>query len=152
MKNYVLGIDFGSDSVRCLVVDAESGCEVATAVRYYPRWKQGLYCNPAENRYRQHPLDYIESLEGAIREALDLAGKEVTDAVKGIAFDTTASTVALTDNEGTPLALLEEFAENPDAMFVLWKDHTAIAEAELCKELGIYRQDYCGCEFTKQNS
>ena len=104
MKNYVLGIDFGSDSVRCLVVDAANGDEVATAVRYYPRWRKGEYSSPAENRYRHHPLDYIESLEGAIREALDIAGEDVAAAVRGIAFDTTASTLALTDKNGTPLA------------------------------------------------
>ena len=100
MSNYVLGIDFGSDSVRCLVVDAADGREVATAVRYYPRWMKGEYCSPAENRYRHHPLDYIESLEGAIREALSLAGDEVVGEVKGIAFDTTASTVVLVDEDG----------------------------------------------------
>lgn len=148
MNSYVLGVDFGSDSVRCLVVDTADGREVSTAVRYYPRWQRGEYSSAAENRYRHHPLDYIESLEGAIREALDLAGKEVANAVKGIAFDTTASTVALTDNEGTPLALLEEFAENPDAMFVLWKDHTAIAEADkikaLAKQWHTNYTKYCG--------
>jgi L-ribulokinase len=152
MKNYVLGIDFGSDSVRCLVVDAESGCEVATAVRYYPRWKQGLYCNPAENRYRQHPLDYIESLEGAVREALDAAGAEVVAAVRGISFDTTASTPVLVNREGTPLALLPEFAENPDAMFVLWKDHTALDEADAINDLASkWHTDYtkfCGGSYS----
>lgn len=135
MKNYLLGIDFGSDSVRCLVVDAADGAEVATAVKYYPRWKEGLYCNPAENRYRHHPLDYIESLEGAVREALANAGAEVAASVRGMAFDTTASTPALVNREGTPLALLPEFAENPDAMFVLWKDHAAIDEADAINDL-----------------
>lgn len=135
MKSYVLGIDFGSDSVRCLVVDAADGREVATAVRYYPRWREGLYCNPSENRYRQHPLDYIESLEGAICEALGNAGAEVAAAVRGISFDTTASTPALVNREGRPLALLPEFSENPDAMFVLWKDHTALDEADAINDL-----------------
>ena len=148
MSNYVLGIDFGSDSVRCLVVDAADGREVATAVRYYPRWMRGEYCSAAENRYRHHPLDYIESLEGAIREALSLAGEDVAAAVKGIAFDATASTVVLVDEEGTPLALREEYAENPDAMFVLWKDHTAIAEADrikaLAKQWHTDYTKYCG--------
>ena len=148
MSNYVLGIDFGSDSVRCLVVDAADGREVATAVRYYPRWMRGEYCSAAENRYRHHPLDYIESLEGAIREALSLAGEDVAAAVKGIAFDATASTVVLVDEEGTPLALREEYAENPDAMFVLWKDHTAIAEADrikaLAKQWHTNYTKYCG--------
>ena len=148
MSNYVLGIDFGSDSVRCLVVDAADGREVATAVRYYPRWMKGEYCSPAENRYRHHPLDYIESLEGAIREALSLAGDEVVGEVKGIAFDTTASTVVLVDEDGTPLSLRGEYAENPDAMFVLWKDHTAIAEADrikaLAKQWHTDYTKYCG--------
>ena len=152
MKNYVLGIDFGSDSVRCLVVDAESGREVATAARYYPRWRQGLYCNPAENRYRQHPLDYIESLEGAVREALDRAGAEVAAAVRGISFDTTASTPVLVNSEATPLALLPEFAENPDAMFVLWKDHTALDEADAINNLASkWHTDYtrfCGGSYS----
>ena len=148
MSNYVLGIDFGSDSVRCLVVDTADGREVATAVRYYPRWMKGDYCSPAENRYRQHPLDYIESLEGAICEALSLAGKDVAAAVRGIALDATASTCALVDSNGTPLSLLKEYAENPDAMFVLWKDHTAIAEADrikaLAKQWHTDYTKYCG--------
>ena len=152
MKNYLLGLDFGSDSVRCLVVDGEDGCEVASAVRYYPRWREGLYCNPAENRYRQHPLDYIESLEGAIREALDKVGAEVASAVRGISIDTTASTPALVNREGTPLALLPEFAENPNAMFVLWKDHTALAEADKINTLASeWHTDYtrfCGGSYS----
>lgn len=148
MKNYLLGIDFGSDSVRCLVVDADDGREVATAVRYYPRWREGRYCNPSENRYRQHPLDYIESLEGAICEALASAGADVAAAVRGISFDTTASTPTLVNREGTPLALLPEYAENHDAMFVLWKDHTSINEADEINRLTASWQTdytrYCG--------
>ncbi len=128
--NYVLGVDFGSDSVRCLVVDAADGAEVASAVVAYPRWAELQYCNPSENRYRQHPLDYIESLEGCVRTALAKCGAGIAERICGISFDTTASTPALTDRNGTPLALLPEFAENPDAMFVLWKDHTALFEAD----------------------
>ena len=154
MKNYVLGIDFGSDSVRCLVVDAANGNEVATAVRYYPRWRKGEYSSAAENRYRHHPLDYIESLEGAIHEALEVAGEEVAAAVRGISFDTTASTLALTDKNGTPLALLEEYAENPDAMFVLWKDHTSLVEADkikaLAKQWHTDYTTYCGGTYSSE--
>ena len=148
MSDFVLGIDLGSDSVRCLVVDAADGREVSTAVRYYPRWQRGEYSSAAENRYRHHPLDYVESLEGAIREALSLAGEEVAACVKGIALDATASTVVIVDKEGTPLALRAEYAENPDAMFVLWKDHTAIDEADrikaLAKEWHTNYTKYCG--------
>ena len=133
--NYLLGVDFGSDSVRCLVVDAANGSELASAVVAYPRWAERLYCDPAHNRYRQHPLDYVESLEASVRQALAACGRDVADAVCGISFDTTASTPALTDAKGTPLALLPEFAEEPDAMFVLWKDHTALAEADEINDL-----------------
>ena len=137
MKNrtYTIGVDFGSDSVRCLVVDTADGREAASAVCAYPRWKAGLYCDPSQNRYRQHPLDYIESLEKCLREALAQCGPEVAGRVCGISFDTTASTPVLTDAQGTPLALLPQFAENPDAMFVLWKDHTALAEADTLNDL-----------------
>ena len=133
--NYLLGVDFGSDSVRCLVVDAADGSELASAVVAYPRWADRLYCDPAHNRYRQHPLDSVESLEASVRQALAACGRDVADAVCGISFDTTASTPALTDAKGTPLALLPEFAEEPDAMFVLWKDHTALAEADEINDL-----------------
>lgn len=129
-RNFVIGMDFGSDSVRCLIVDANDGREAASAVKAYPRWAKGLYCNPAENRYRQHPLDYIEAFEAALGEALGQCDEDVRSNIRGISFDTTASTPALTDKNGTPLALLPEYAENPNAMFVLWKDHTAIDEAD----------------------
>ena len=154
MKNYLLGVDFGSDSVRCLVVNAADGEEVATAVRYYPRWRKGLYCDPAENRYRQHPLDYIESLEGAICEALATAGADVAAAVRGIAVDTTASTPVLVNREGVPLALLAEYAEHPDAMFVLWKDHTAVEEAEAINRIAaVWHTNYtqfCGGAYSSE--
>lgn len=126
---YVIGLDYGTDSCRAVVADALTGREVATSVKYYPRWKKGKYCNPSENRYRQHPLDYIEVMEQSITEALSQSPAGTAENVVGIAFDTTGSTPVLTDREGTPLALLPEFADNPNAMFVLWKDHTAVNEA-----------------------
>lgn len=129
-EKYTLGADFGSDSVRCLVVSASDGTEIASAVAKYPRWSRGEYCAPKENRYRQHPKDYIEAFESAVIETLEACPTEVRDNIVGISFDTTASTPVLVDACGTPLALLPEFADDPDAMFVLWKDHTAIAEAD----------------------
>ncbi len=137
MAKYVIGLDYGSDSARALVVNAESGEILATSVKYYPRWKQGLYCNPKINQWRQHPQDYLDVLESSVKEALAQCAPEVAAQVVGIAFDTTGSTPAFTDESGTPLAMLHEFSDNPNAMFVLWKDHTAVKEAaeinEKCK-------------------
>lgn len=131
---YVIGVDYGTDSCRALVVDASDGSQVASAVSYYPRWKKGFYCDPGADMYRQHPLDYIESLKCAIGECLGRLPAETAAGIKGISFDTTGSTPALTDSEGTPLALKKGFEENPDAMFILWKDHTAIPEADRINE------------------
>lgn len=132
---YVIGLDYGSDSCRAVIVNALTGEELASAVKYYPRWMEGKYCDPSKNRYRQHPLDYIEGLEATVRESLAKCPAGTAEKVIGIAFDTTGSTPVLTDKEGTPLALLPEFAENPNAMFVLWKDHTAIKEAAEINDL-----------------
>jgi L-ribulokinase len=126
---FVLGVDYGTDSVRSLLVDAADGREIATAVFDYPRWKDGLFCDPAENRFRQHPLDYIEGLESTIRACLRQAGPTATRNLKAISIDTTGSTPVAVDASGTPLGLHPAFERNPNAMFVLWKDHTAVAEA-----------------------
>lgn len=128
-KAYVIGVDYGTDSVRSVVVDAHNGEEIAASVFYYPRWKAGKYCDAAENRFRQHPLDYVEGLEQSIKTCLEQAGPEVAAAVKAISVDTTGSTPVAVDRTGTPLAMLPEFAGNPNAMFVLWKDHTSVEEA-----------------------
>lgn len=135
MSKYVIGLDYGSDSCRAIIVDAANGNEIASSVKYYPRWMKGSYCDPRSNRYRQHPLDYIEVLEESIREALSKSPEGVAEKVVGMGFDTTGSTPVLTDEQGTPLALLPAFAENPNAMFVLWKDHTAIKEADEINKL-----------------
>ena len=127
--NFVIGVDYGTDSVRSLLVNAANGKEIASAVFLYPRWKDGLYCNPAENRFRQHPLDYIEGLEYTIRACFQKAGPAAARAVRAISIDTTGSTPVAVDAAGTPLGLLPEFEKNPNALFVLWKDHTAVKEA-----------------------
>lgn len=126
---YVIGIDYGSDSARAVIVNAANGDEVASSVKHYPRWKEGKYCNPVINQYRQHPLDYTEVMEFIIKDAIAKSPAGTAENIVGLSFDTTGSTPVLVDKNGTPLALLPEFAENPNAMFVLWKDHTAIREA-----------------------
>ena len=127
---YTIGVDYGTDSVRALVVNTQTGENVGTAVHYYKRWKQGLYCNPSISQFRQHPLDYIEGLESAIIGALEDVSTEIKQNIVGISIDTTGSTPVAVDENGTPLAMLTEFSENPNGMFILWKDHTANAEAE----------------------
>ncbi len=129
-RSYVIGVDYGTDSVRSVLADASDGSEVASSVFYYPRWKQGLYCIPSANQFRQHPLDYMEGLEATIKDCLAKAGKDIAQQVKAIAVDTTGSSPVVVDKTGTPLALLPGFESNPNAMFVLWKDHTSIREAE----------------------
>lgn len=129
MNNYVIGVDYGTDSVRSVIVDTANGKEIASSTFYYPRWKKGLYCNSAEQQFRQHPLDYIEGLEQSIKGCISQAGAEVAADIKALSVDTTGSTPVATDEAGTPLALLPDFNDNPNAMFVLWKDHTSINEA-----------------------
>jgi L-ribulokinase len=126
---FVIGVDYGTDSVRSVIVDALNGKELASAVFLYPRWQQGLYCNAAENRFRQHPLDYMEGLEQTIKDCLKKAGPAVSAGIKAISVDTTGSTPVAVNEQGVPLALVPGFENNPNAMFVLWKDHTAVNEA-----------------------
>ncbi len=128
--SFVLGIDFGTDSVRALVVAASNGAVAGTSVVPYPRWAAGKYCDPLANRFRQHPRDYLEAMEAATAGALREAGSGIASRVQGIAADTTGSTPVLADRTGTPLALLPAFQDEPDAMFILWKDHTSVAQAE----------------------
>ena len=135
MSKYVIGLDYGSDSARAVVVNAETGEEMASSVKYYPRWMEGKYCVPTANQYRQHPQDYVDALEYTVKDALSKCPAGTAEQVVGMAFDTTGSTPVFTDKNGTPLSLLPEFAENPNAMFVLWKDHTAIKEAKEINDL-----------------
>jgi L-ribulokinase len=144
-NSYVIGIDFGTDSVRSLVVDAENGEEVATAVNNFTRWKAGKYCDAAENRFRQHPLDHIEGLEKTIKESLSMAPGGTAGQIRGISVDTTGSTPGPVSKNGVPLALLPEFEDNPNAMFILWKDHTAVREAG---EINNAARTWGGIDFT----
>ena len=108
--------------------------------------KNGKYCDPTKNQFRQHPLDYLEGLESTIVKALDGLGDEVRKNIVAISVDTTGSTPVAVNKEGIPLSLTPEFADNPNAMFVLWKDHTAVKEAEEINQLA---RSWGGEDFTK---
>ncbi len=143
---YTIGVDYGTDSVRSVVVSTTTGDELASEVFYYPRWKEGKYCNPDINQFRQHPLDYIEGLEKTISGALSKCPHGVAENIVAISIDTTGSTPVAVNKEGTPLALTPGFENNPNAMFILWKDHTAVKEAE---EINSLARTWGGDDFTK---
>lgn len=145
-SNYVIGIDYGTDSLRTLIVNAENGEEIATDVVVYSRWSEGKYCVPEKNQFRHHPLDYMEGLEKSVKNCLKKVPADVKDNIKAISVDTTGSTPCLTDKNGTPLSLLPEFKENPNAMFILWKDHTSVKETA---EINQIAKTWGGEDFTK---
>lgn len=142
---FVIGIDYGTDSVRSVVVDTGNGQIAGTSVFEYPRWKKGLYCDPAINQFRQHPLDYIEGLEESVKGAIRGLSPEIVNNIAGITVDTTGSTPVAVDKDGIPLSLKQGFECNPDAMFVLWKDHTAVKEAA---EINALAKTWGGVDFT----
>ena len=135
-KAFVIGLDYGSDSVRAVLINSKNGKEIASEVHWYKRWMEQKYCNPSINQFRQHPLDHIEGLEFTIKSVMNQS-KVNPEEVKGICIDTTGSSPVPVSKNGVPLAMVDGFTENPNAMMVLWKDHTAIKEAELINELGV---------------
>lgn len=145
MKSYVIGLDYGTDSVRAVLINAADGTELASSVHHYRRWAEGKYCKPGINQFRQHPLDHIEGLEATIKGVMEQSGVD-PQSVKGICVDTTGSSPIAVTADGTPLCMTEGFEENPNAMMVLWKDHTAIEEAE---EINHLARSWGGEDFTR---
>jgi L-ribulokinase len=145
-KKYVIGIDYGTDSVRSVVADTGNGKIVGTSVFEYPRWNKGLYCDPSLNQFRQHPLDYIEGLEQSVKNSLEGLSRGITENIAGITIDTTGSTPVAVDKYGVPLSLKSGFENDPDAMFILWKDHTSVKEAEEINDLA---RSWGGVDFTR---
>jgi L-ribulokinase len=145
-EKYVIGLDFGTDSVRTVIVNASNGEETASDVHHYTRWMEGKYCDPAANRFRQHPLDYLEGLEITIQKCMGAVPKGVRKHIKGISVDTTGSTPVAVNKQGVPLAMTTGFEENPNAMFVLWKDHTAVGEAA---EINKLSRTWGGTDYTR---
>ncbi|GJQ21729.1 MAG: ribulokinase [Bacteroidia bacterium] len=136
---YSLGLDFGTNSVRALIVDVSNGKELATAIHHYTTGKKGVILSRNPNLARQHPGEWVKGAEMSIRKALAQAKKRVKgfkpERIIGIGIDATASTPLPVDEHGKPLAFHKPFAKDPDAMAWLWKDHTAVKEAEEITEL-----------------
>ncbi len=130
---YTIGLDYGTNSVRALIVNVANGQEVGTAVWGYAHGTAGVILGRDPNLARQHPADYLQGAEITIREALAAARKAVKgfrpEQVIGIGVDTTGSTPLPVDAQGQPLAFQRKFASNPAAMAWLWKDHTGVEEA-----------------------
>lgn len=145
-EKYVIGLDYGTDSVRTVIVKTSNGEEVASDVHHYSRWAEGKFCLPAANQFRQHPLDYLEGFEKTIKQCLEFVSPEVRQNIRGISVDTTGSTPVAVNREGVPLSLTPGFEENPNAMFVLWKDHTAVEEAAEINEVS---RTWGGTDYTK---
>ena len=133
-SSFAVGLDYGTQSVRALVVDVATGEEVGQGEFSYPSGTNGIFVDPDDpNLARQDPQDYLDGLEASLQAALDDArGHDAfrPEAVVGIGIDTTGSTPIPVDEEGTPLAFDERFADHLAAKAWLWKDHTGHAEAE----------------------
>ncbi|MGF1756416.1 ribulokinase [Photobacterium sagamiensis] len=134
-KKYLIGLDFGSDSVRAVIVSAQNGKEKGSGTAFYKQWMEGLFSDPSKSKFRQHPSDYINAMTKAIKDAIADSEEGIAAKIVGIGVDTTGSTPAPVDKNGEILALKPEFWENPNAMFVLWKDHTSVEVADRINKL-----------------
>lgn len=134
MKQYSIGLDFGTNSVRALLVEISNGKEIASFVQNYESGNAGIITDPKDpNVARQNPLDWIKGMEIATKKIIERARKKkgfTPQNVIGIGIDTTGSTPLPVDKEGKPLAFYKEFKNNKNALAWLWKDHSSYAEAE----------------------
>jgi len=131
---YTIGLDYGTNSVRCLIVNAINGDEVGSCVYEYETGETGIILDAADhNLARQNPADYLKGIKVTIKAAITEAKNTVkgfeAGQIIGIGIDTTGSTPIPVDKSGTPLSMLDEFRDNPNACAWLWKDHTGYAEA-----------------------
>jgi len=157
-SRFALGLDFGTNSVRALIVDASTGEEIATSVGDYVHGEAGVVLEPKEPHLaRQNPADYVTGVQACVREALKgAAGHDhfSPESVIGIGVDTTGSTPIPVDEAGNPLAFSDEFAGDPNALAWLWKDHAGHAEAEEITELASrVRPEYlakCGGKYSSE--
>ena len=123
-------MDFGTDSARGILVNPYTGEILSKSISYFKRWAQGLYCDPSKDQYRQHPLDYMEAIDEVFAGLFQSIDPDLIKDVVAIGTNTTGSPPVAIDEHCQPLALLDGFKDNPNAMFILWKDHSAIQEAD----------------------
>ncbi|KAA3607543.1 MAG: ribulokinase [Planctomycetota bacterium] len=140
-SDFLIGVDYGTESVRALIVEAATGKEVASAVWGYAHGTSGVVLDAQDpNLARQHPADYhqgfVHAVRGALSQAADWPGF-AADRIRGIGVDTTGSTPIPVDANGVALAMQPEFGQDPMAMAWLWKDHTSYAEAAEITDLAL---------------
>jgi len=159
MTRYAIGLDYGTNSCRSVIVDLSDGREVATHVFDYPTGEAGILPDPKDpNVARQHPQDYLDAtvavVTGAVAAAREADGDFDPARVIGIGVDTTGSTPMPVDRNGTPLALLPAFRDDRNAMAWLWKDHTGHAEAaRITEQARTLRPQYlakCGGTYSSE--
>ncbi len=157
-RSYSLGIDYGTNSVRALVVDCGNGAEVGSCVVPYPSGHQGVLTDKTDhNLARQNPADYLYGLEASVKGALRQAGRNhgfSAGRIIGIGVDTTGSSPIPVDENNIPLALNKKWRDNLAAHCWLWKDHTGYREAaEITRLAAKYRPEYiakCGNTYSSE--
>ncbi|MBX3179676.1 MAG: ribulokinase [Candidatus Hydrogenedentes bacterium] len=158
MKSFTIGVDYGTNSVRAVVVDCSNGREAGAKVFEYPSGHQGILLDPADhNLARQNPADYVAGLEATVTGALAAAkGYDgfAPDRVIGIGVDTTGSTPIPVDAACVPLAMNPAFEGNLNAQAWLWKDHTSAEEAARITALGFEHRPHflakCGETYSSE--
>ena len=158
-SSYAIGLDYGTNSVRCLVVRCEDGAEIGTHVFAYPHGDRGVILDPKQpDLARQHPADYLVGAEASLKKAVAAARQNdknfSPDKVVGLGVDTTGSTPMPVDARGRSLADTAKFARNPNAMAWLWKDHTSTTEAAaITRRAGQERPEFlkkCGGVYSSE--
>jgi len=156
-RKFALGIDFGTNSVRSVTVEVNTGDEVGSFVQEYTRGRDGIIEKPGDPNFaRQDPMEYIEGLEASVKGAIQASSnrREVAENIIGIGIDTTGSTPIPVDSRGLPLSFSERFKDNPNAMAWLWKDHTSFAEAaqftQQAKREPTDYTKYCGGTYSSE--
>ena len=157
--SYTIGLDYGTNSVRSIVVRCRDGAEIGTAVFPYPSGDAGILLDPKDhNLARQHPGDYLEGLETATLQAIEEAKRVDSDfkpeRVIGLGVDTTGSSPIPVDSKNAALGMLEGWSDNLNAQCWLWKDHTSAVEAaEITRLAREHRPEYvakCGNTYSSE--